>query len=91
MKSLIIDVGIVGSYRLYTDEDGREYPVLLDYGKGLRVENTNLKANENSSAQQSTNPQKQIDKEVSDIIKAAKLNLGNSSQSNNPKPPQGPK
>jgi len=88
-NQMIIDVGTVGSYRQYTDDDGREFPVLLDYGKGLRIENTTIKLNENSSAQTSTNPQKKIDQEVSDIIKAAKLNLGNSSQASVPQPPQG--
>lgn len=85
-NQMIMDVGTVGSYRQYTDEFGREYPVLLDYGKGLKIENTELNMKDNSAAQKATNQQDKTNSEVDEIIKAAKLNLGNQSQASIPRP-----
>lgn len=85
-NQMIVDAGVVGSYRQYTDQDGREYPITLDYGKGLKIENASLKANEISAAQTSTFQSAKTQNEVNQIIEQAKKYAGlvNTSQATVP-------
>ena len=85
---MISEVQGLGSYRQYTDEYGREFPALLDYGNTIKVENSRATLKTNNSAEEAISPQAKINSTVDKIIAAAKRNNPNTntSQANNPKP-----
>ncbi len=74
-NQMVSDISVAGSYSPYTDADGREYPVLLDYGRSFVVENGTISSNTNTPSQQATSPQNQTDAQVNAIISAAQQYL----------------
>lgn len=87
-NEMISSISDAGSYKPYTDSDGREYPVLLDYGRSFVIAESQITMNTNSPAQQASNTQNKTNAQVDAIISAARQYLlagnPNVSQPNNP-------
>jgi len=77
-NQMINDISQTGSYSAYTDGDGREYPVLIDYGQSFNIDNSQISINTNTASQQSTNTQNETDAHAQAIISAAQLFLAGS-------------
>ena len=78
---MINNVEVVGDYRPYTDSDGREYPVTLNYGRGLKIEGSEIGLKARTPDQISSNKEALTNSEVDKIISIGKQNASyNSSQ-----------
>lgn len=62
-----------GIYRQFTDDDGRELPAYLDYGKSLLIQNNQITVAEFTNLNEVSNAQKQQAEAVRKATKAAQI------------------